>query len=129
MPRHMMMMWLLAGGGTLVGATMAYVATRPVLAPSAARARAGLRRLRSSLPRFAPRFGMSSAPGDSDYGCITPATRTGSSAFDAYRSAELAKLHEEERAFQDYLSGLRLARDREEFNAFLEHGRERSGTD
>jgi hypothetical protein len=128
MPRHMMM-WLLAGGGTLVGATMAYVATRPVLAPSAARARAGLRRLRSSLPRFAPRFGMSSAPDGLDHVYATSATRTGSSAFDAYRSAELAKLHEEERAFQDYLSGLRLARDREEFNAFLEHGRERSGTD
>jgi hypothetical protein len=72
---------------------------------------------------------MSSAPGGSDYGCITPASSTGSSAFDAYRSAELAKLHEEERAFQDYLSDLRLARDREEFNAFLEHARERTSTD
>lgn len=135
MPRHMMM-WLLAGGGTLVGASMAYVATRPALAPSAARARAGVQRIRSSFPSL-PNIFMSSALGERNRrgqisATVTESTATRrsdieSAAFDAYRSAELAKLDEQERDFQAYLSGLRMARDRQEFNAFLDNRRGRGG--
>ncbi|WP_439543635.1 DUF2852 domain-containing protein [Hyphomicrobium sp.] len=135
MPRHMMM-WLLAGGGTLVGASMAYVATRPALAPSAARARAGLQHIRSAFPSL-PNIFMSSALGERSRRGQTSVTATESTttrrsdtesaAFDAYRSVELAKLDEQERDFQAYLSGLRMARDRQEFNVFLDNRRERGG--
>lgn len=133
MPRHMMM-WLLAGGGTLIGASMAYIATRPALVPlaaRAARARAGLQHIRSSFPSL-PNISMSSARNRSGQttASATESTTTRrsdmeSAAFDAYRSAELAKLDEQERGFQAYLSGLRMARDRQEFNAFLDNRRER----
>ena len=51
---------------------------------------------------------------------------SGNSAFDEWRKAELARLEEErrkifeaEKAFDDYLEGLRQARDREEFERFM----------
>ena len=52
---------------------------------------------------------------------------TGNSAFDDWRSAELAKLEEArrkvieaEREFADHIDGLRRARDREEFERFMQ---------
>ena len=54
------------------------------------------------------------------------ARSTGNSAFDDWRTAELARLEEErrklaaaEREFADYMEGLRRARDREEFDRFM----------
>jgi hypothetical protein len=51
---------------------------------------------------------------------------SGNSAFDEWRKAELErleeerrKIHEAERAFYDYLEGLRRAKDREEFERFM----------
>ena len=51
---------------------------------------------------------------------------SGNSAFDDWRKAELKRLEEErrkifeaEKAFDDYLEGLRQARDREEFERFM----------
>lgn len=51
---------------------------------------------------------------------------TGNSAFDDWRAAELARLEEEhrkleaaEREFADFLSNLRKAKDREEFDRFM----------
>ncbi len=51
---------------------------------------------------------------------------SGNSAFDDWRKAELERLAEErrkifeaEKAFEDYLDGLRRARDREEFERFM----------
>ena len=53
--------------------------------------------------------------------------RTGNSAFDDWRSSELAKLEEQrrklveaEREFSDHIDGLRRARDREEFERFMQ---------
>jgi hypothetical protein len=51
---------------------------------------------------------------------------SGNSAFDEWRKAELTRLEEErrkifeaEKAFNDYLDGLRQAKDREEFERFM----------
>jgi hypothetical protein len=51
---------------------------------------------------------------------------SGNSAFDDWRKTELARLEEErrkifeaEKAFNDYLEGLRRAKDREEFERFM----------
>lgn len=51
---------------------------------------------------------------------------TGNSAFDDWRKAELERLAEErrkifeaEKAFEDYLDGLRRAKDREDFERFM----------
>ena len=51
---------------------------------------------------------------------------SGNSAFDEWRKAELTRLEEErrkifeaEKAFNDYLDGLRRAKDREEFERFM----------
>jgi Protein of unknown function (DUF2852) len=55
---------------------------------------------------------------------------TGNSAFDDWRNAELARLEEErrklveaEREFSEYLDRLRRARDREEFDRFMNERR------
>ncbi|MCC2109842.1 MAG: DUF2852 domain-containing protein, partial [Hyphomicrobiales bacterium] len=58
---------------------------------------------------------------------------TGNSAFDDWRSAELARLDEElqklvqaERDFAEHLDKLRRARDREEFERFMNERRAQS---
>jgi hypothetical protein len=59
---------------------------------------------------------------------------TGNRAFDEWRAAELARLEEEherlaaaEREFGEYLENLRRARDREEFDRFMNERRNRQG--
>lgn len=113
MPKHVMMMWLMAGGGTLAGATLTYLATRPSLSPAATRMRHGWRRMRTALPVI-----FSRRPRN-----VIAATRTSplsppNSAFDEYRDHQLARLEAEEREFHGFLQRLRQARDREEFEAF-----------
>jgi hypothetical protein len=60
-------------------------------------------------------------------------TSTGNSAFDDWRSAELARLEEErqkliaaEREFAEFLENLRRAKDREEFDRFMAERRNRA---
>ncbi|HHN68116.1 MAG TPA: DUF2852 domain-containing protein [Thermopetrobacter sp.] len=55
-------------------------------------------------------------------GLMKPAAMTGSTgnaAFDDYRAETLRRLEEERREFEEYLSRLRQARDREEFEKFM----------
>jgi Protein of unknown function (DUF2852) len=59
---------------------------------------------------------------------------TGNRAFDEWRATELARLEEEhqrlaaaEREFADYLENLRHAKDREEFERFMNQRRDRQG--
>lgn len=59
---------------------------------------------------------------------------TGNLAFDEWRAAELAKLEEErqklvqaEREFAEFMENLRRARDREEFDRFMNERRNRQG--
>lgn len=67
-----------------------------------------------------------------DFQFSRPRTRTGNSAFEEYRDAELRRLEEErrrlveeERAFAEYMERLKRARDQEEFDRFMaeRHGR------
>ncbi len=64
------------------------------------------------------------------------ARSTGNTAFDDWRSAELGRLEEErrkleaaEREFADYIEGLRRAKDREEFDRFMNHRKPAAPTD
>jgi hypothetical protein len=59
---------------------------------------------------------------------------TGNRAFDEWRATELARLEEErkrlaaaEREFADYMENLRHAKDREEFERFMNQRRDRQG--
>jgi hypothetical protein len=53
-------------------------------------------------------------------------TTSGNRAFDEYRSETLKRLEEEQRAFKDFLSRLRFAKDRAEFDQFMAERRNRS---
>ncbi len=60
---------------------------------------------------------------------------SGNSAFDDYRAEELDRLRAERRRlddevkeFEDYLSNLRMARDRDEFNRYMKERDDRRGT-
>ena len=50
---------------------------------------------------------------------------SGNAAFDEYREETLRKLDEEQRAFHDYLDKLRSAKDRAEFDQFMNERRNR----
>ena len=45
---------------------------------------------------------------------------TGNRAFDAYREDTLRRLEEEQRAFEEFLERLRAAKDKSEFDQFME---------
>lgn len=50
---------------------------------------------------------------------------TGNRAFDAYREETLERLEEERQAFSDFLDRLRMAKDKAEFDQFLDERRGR----
>jgi hypothetical protein len=115
MPRHVMMWWL-AGGATVLGASLAYLATRPMIGPVVARAQNGWSRLRTR--------GNSGHRVRDAEGYMRRSTRTASnSAFEVYRASELKRLEDEERDFHAYLERLRGARDKAEFEAYLRERR------
>lgn len=118
MPRHVLIMWLLAGGGTLAGATLTYMATRPVLAPATNRITSGYRRLRSAFPSIFSRRSQVAT----DRLRTTPARHfpsSSNSAFNEYRTMQIAALEHEEQEFHSFLQRLRDARDREEFENYV----------
>jgi hypothetical protein len=45
---------------------------------------------------------------------------SGNSAFDAYKAETLRRLEDEQKAFEDFLARLRAARDKAEFDAFIQ---------
>ncbi len=49
---------------------------------------------------------------------------TGNAAFDAYRDETMKRLEDEHRAFRDFLQKLREARDKAEFDQFMEERRQ-----
>ena len=51
---------------------------------------------------------------------------SGNQAFDEYRAATLRRLEEEQREFREFLSRLRMAKDKAEFDQFMAEGRTRS---
>lgn len=52
---------------------------------------------------------------------------SGNQAFDEYRAATLRRLEEEQRDFGEFLSRLRMAKDKAEFDQFMAERRDRSG--
>lgn len=134
MRKHVLMWWL-AGGATLLSASLAYMATRPRVAPVVVRAQAGWTRVRESKAwDYSASLGQKvggklgdlmrkDRSGKGEYTPTRPIVRN--SAFEEYRAAELARLEGEERAFHAYLERLRSARDREEFEAFMQDRRTR----
>jgi hypothetical protein len=55
------------------------------------------------------------------------AAASGNQAFDDYRDETLRRLEEEQREFQDYLERLRRARDKAEFDGFMDERRRNPG--
>jgi len=53
-------------------------------------------------------------------------SRSGNQAFDDYRTDTLRRLEEEQREFQEFLRRLRMAKDKQEFDQFMEERRGRS---
>ncbi|MEP2532933.1 DUF2852 domain-containing protein [Shimia sp.] len=47
-------------------------------------------------------------------------TPTGNSAFDAYREDTLRRLEDEQKSFEDFLERLRAAKDKSEFDEFMD---------
>jgi predicted CopG family antitoxin len=54
---------------------------------------------------------------------------SGNSAFDAYREETLARLEQEQQSFEDFLARLRAARDKAEFDQFMEDRRRKAQSD
>ena len=54
-----------------------------------------------------------------------PSRTSGNRAFDAYRAETLKRLEEEQSSFREYLERLRQAKDRTEFEQFMQERRDR----
>jgi Protein of unknown function (DUF2852) len=52
--------------------------------------------------------------------------RSGNQAFDDYRAETLRRLEQEQREFKEFLRRLRMAKDKQEFDQFMEERRGRS---
>jgi hypothetical protein len=52
-----------------------------------------------------------------------PSPTSGNRAFDAYRAETLRRLEEDQRSFREYLERLRQAKDRAEFEQFIQERR------
>jgi hypothetical protein len=57
-----------------------------------------------------------------------PSRSSGNRAFDDYRAETLRRLEEEQREFQEFLTRLRMARDKQEFDQFMAERRGQSST-
>ncbi len=57
-----------------------------------------------------------------------PARSSGNQAFDDYRTETLRRLEDEQREFQEFLTRLRMARDKQEFDQFMSERRGASST-
>ena len=55
-------------------------------------------------------------------------SRSGNQAFDDYRAETLQRLEEEQREFKEFLRRLRMAKDKQEFDQFMDERRGRSSS-
>lgn len=53
-------------------------------------------------------------------------TPTGNSAFDAYRDEMIQRLEDEKRSFEEFLERLREAKDKSEFDQFMDEREKKS---
>jgi uncharacterized protein DUF2852 len=56
---------------------------------------------------------------------VAPSPTSGNRAFDVYRAETLKRLEEEQSSFREYLERLRQAKDRTEFEQFMQERRDR----
>lgn len=68
----------------------------------------------------AQRRHMSQSWGQGGWGGQRPYGATGNTAFDTYRAEMLKRLEDEQAAFESFLGRLREAKDKQEFDAFME---------
>ena len=61
-------------------------------------------------------------------GALGHGRATGNSAFDAYKDATLRRLEDEQRAFEEFLQRLREAKDKAEFDQFMDDRAKRGDT-
>jgi hypothetical protein len=78
--------------------------------------------MRSKMGGAGPSSGPSSGPSGGFWG---GASSSGNHAFDEYRSETLRRLEEEQREFREFLDRLRFAKDKTEFDAFMNERRNR----
>lgn len=117
MPKHELMMWLIAGGGTLAGSTITFLATRrapqSIIFPARSLGRAIARGSGAFMAMSRNAVSNFRAPAESSRGSDQ------NRAFEEYRTSEIERLEQEQRAFAEYLQRLRDVRDRQEFEDYL----------
>ena len=79
-----------------------------------ARMQEKMQRVRDRMERYGDRGGWGFGP-----------TSSGNRAFDDYRSETLKRLEDEQREFKEFLERLRFAKDRAEFDQFMDQRRQR----
>jgi hypothetical protein len=72
-------------------------------------------RMQDKMDRMRSNFG----------GPMWGARSSGNHAFDEYRASTIKRLEEEQQEFRDFLERLRFAKDKEEFDAFMNDRRNR----
>ena len=80
-----------------------------------------LERLQAKMDRVRERM-QGSAFGGSPFGGFGHSS-SGNAAFDEYRNETFRRLEEEQREFRDFLSRLRMAKDKAEFDQFMNERR------
>ena len=82
-------------------------------------------RLQGKMDRLRERMG---GQGGGGFGRWGGPPSSGNRAFDEYREETLRRLEDEQREFQDFLGRLRMARDKAEFDQFMNERREAGPT-
>ena len=78
--------------------------------------------------RFKGDFEKARSRVEDEYKAFTSSYSSGNKAFDEYRAETLKRLEEEEREFRDFLDKLRQAKDKAEFEQFMNDRRDRSAS-
>jgi hypothetical protein len=90
--------------------------------------RHGVERWENKMSRMQDKIErMRGRAGQSGWGWGQPPS-SGNRAFDDYRTETLRRLEDEQREFREFLDHLRLAKDKTEFDQFMNERRSRDGT-
>lgn len=82
-----------------------------------------MERMQAKMDRFRSRMGQGGFGGGFGGGWGHPSS--GNRAFDEYRNDTLRRLEDEQREFREFLDRLRFAKDRQEFDQFMNERRNR----
>jgi hypothetical protein len=84
-------------------------------------------RMQDKIDRMRGRGGQGGWGGHGGWGWGAPPS-SGNRAFDEYRTETLRRLEDEQREFREFLDRLRFAKDKTEFDEFMNERRNRDGT-